>query len=147
MRYRNEHGFQVGDFFILNGVMGYVHSAGERLEQYERYNARLHLVLIMALSCICSTSHQPRGLIRDKEGRKVMLGDKPSCQNDAPIPSGFVYVLATKSTDPVLMPFKQNLYKIGFTEGTVEDRIKHAEKDKTFLQAPVRVITTFLCFK
>jgi hypothetical protein len=60
-----------------------------------------------------------------------MLGDKLLLPNYAPIPSGFVYVLATKSTDPILMPFMQNLYKIGFTEGTVEDRIKHAEKDKT----------------
>lgn len=146
VRYRNEHGFQVGDFFILNGVMGYVHSAGERLEQYERYNARLHLVFDNGTELHMLYQSLTQGLIRDKEGRKVMLGDKLLLPNDAPIPSGFVYVLATKSTDPVLMPFKQNLYKIGFTEGTVEDRLKHAEKDKTFLQAPVRIITTFQCF-
>ncbi|MEE9705396.1 GIY-YIG nuclease family protein [Aeromonas veronii] len=146
VRYRNEHGFQVGDFFILNGVMGYVHSAGERLEQYERYNARLHLVFDNGTELHMLYQSLTQGLIRDKEGRKVILGDKLLLPNDAPIPSGFVYVLATKSTDPVLMPFKQNLYKIGFTEGTVEERIKHAEKDKTFLQAPVRIITTFQCF-
>ena len=146
VRYRNEHGFQVGDFFILNGVMGYVHSAGERLEQYERYNARLHLVFDNGTELHMLYQSLTQGLIRDKEGRKVMLGDKLLLPNYAPIPSGFVYVLATKSTDPILMPFMQNLYKIGFTEGTVEDRIKHAEKDKTFLQAPVRIITTFQCF-
>ncbi|MBL0467371.1 GIY-YIG nuclease family protein [Aeromonas veronii] len=146
VRYRNEHGFQVGDFFILNGVMGYVHSTGERLEQYERYNARLHLVFDNGTELHMLYQSLTQGLIRDKEGRKVMLGDKLLLPNDAPIPSGFVYVLATKSTDPVLMPFKQNLYKIGFTEGSVEERIKHADKDKTFLQAPVRIITTFQCF-
>ena len=44
------------------------------------------------------------------------------------------------------MPFKQNLYKIGFTESSVDERIKNAEKDRTFLQAPVRIVTTFQCF-
>lgn len=55
-------------------------------------------------------------------------------------------MLATLSTNQVLNPYRQDLYKIGFTEGTVEDRIQHAEQDKTFLQAPVRIISTFQCF-
>lgn len=146
VRYRNEHGFKVGDFFILNGVMGYVHSAGERLEQYDRYNARLHLVFDNGTELHMLYQSLTQGLIRDKEGRKVMLDGKLILPANAPVPSGYIYVLATLSDDPVLMPFKENLYKIGFTESTVEDRIKHAEKDKTFLQAPVRVVSTFQCF-
>ncbi|MCV5792283.1 GIY-YIG nuclease family protein, partial [Escherichia coli] len=80
-----------------------------------RYNARLHLVFDNGTELHMLYQSLTQGLIRDKEGRKVMLGEKLLLPNDAPIPSGFVYVLATKSTDPVLMPFKQNLYKIGFT--------------------------------
>ena len=55
-------------------------------------------------------------------------------------------MLATLSTDPVLTPYKQNLYKIGFTDTAVEQRIKHAEKDSTFMEAPVRIVSTNQCF-
>ncbi|MFQ2277110.1 GIY-YIG nuclease family protein [Aeromonas hydrophila] len=145
-RYRNHHGFKTGDFFVLSGVMGYVNSTGERLAQYDSYNARLHLVFENGTESQMLYQSLTQGLIRDKTGRKVMLGDKVLLPKDDPIPSGYIYVLATLSTNQVLNPYRQDLYKIGFTEGTVEDRIQHAEQDKTFLQAPVRIISTFQCF-
>ena len=86
------------------------------------------------------------GLVRDKEGRKVQLNGQKLIPSDVSVPSGLVYILATKSKDPALIPYKQNLYKIGFTETTVEQRIKNAEKDRTFLEAPVRIVATSQCF-
>ncbi|WP_254900264.1 GIY-YIG nuclease family protein [Lonsdalea iberica] len=52
-------------------------------------------------------------------------------------------MLATTSTDPVLVRYKQSFYKIGFTEITVEQRIEHAEKDR---EVPVRIVATSQCF-
>lgn len=146
IRYRNEHKFQEGDFFILSGVMGYVHRAGERLEQYDTYNARLHLVFENGTELNMLYQSLTQGLVRDKEGLKVDLNGQQLVPIDAPVPSGFVYVLATKSTDPVLAPYILDLYKIGFTETTVEKRIQNAANDRTFLEAPVRIIFTTQCF-
>lgn len=146
MRYRNEQKFQEGDFFILSGVMGYVHRAGERLEQYDTYNARLHLVFENGTELNMLYQSLTQGLIRDKEGRKVNLNGQQLVPSDTPVPSGFVYVLATRSTDPALSPYIRDLYKIGFTESTVEKRIQNAAKDRTFLEAPVRIIFTTQCF-
>lgn len=146
IRYRNEHKFLEGDFFILNGVMGYVHRAGERLEQYDTYNARLHLVFENGTELNMLYQSLTQGLVRDKEGLKVDLKGQHLVPIDAPAPNGFVYVLATKSTDPVLAPYVRDLYKIGFTESTVEKRIQNAFKDRTFLEAPVRIIFTTQCF-
>lgn len=146
MRYRNEQKFQEGDFFILSGVMGYVHRAGERLEQYDTYNARLHLVFENGTELNMLYQSLTQGLVRDKEGRKVDLNGQQLIPSDAPVPSGFVYVLATRSTDPALTPYIRDLYKIGFTETTVEKRIQNASKDRTFLEAPVRIIFTTQCF-
>lgn len=135
-----------GDFFILNGLIGYVFSVGERLEQYTSYNARLHLVFENGTEMNMLYQSLTHGLVRDNEGRKVELNGHILRPTDEAIPTGWVYVLATLSTDPALIPYKKNLYKIGFTETTVEQRIKNAEKDSTFLEAPVRVVSTSQCF-
>lgn len=135
-----------GDFFILNGLLGYVASVGERLEQYNDYNARLHLVFENGTEMHMLYQSLTHGLVRDKEGRKVQLNGQILRPSNEVIPTGLVYILATQSNDPVLIPYKQNLYKIGFTETSVEQRIKNAEIDSTFLEAPVRVVATNQCF-
>lgn len=135
-----------GDFFILNGLLGYVYTAGERLDQYSTYNSRLHLIFENGTEMHMLYQSLTHGLVRDNEGRKVLLNGQKLQLSSDPIPSGVVYILATMSTDPVLTPYKQNLYKIGFTETTVEQRIKNAEKDRTFLEAPVRIVSTSQCF-
>ncbi len=145
-RFRHELKIQVGDFFILNGLMGYVHSAGERLEGYSSYNARLHLVFENGTELHMLFQSLTHGLVRDDHGCKVIREGAFLEPDGNPVPTGLVYVLATKSSDSVLAPYKANLYKVGFTEGSVEDRIKHAEKDRTFLEAPVRVVMTTECY-
>ena len=52
--------------------------------------------------------------------------------------SGFIYVLSSKSVDPKITEIK-NLFKIGYSTTPVEDRIKNAEKQPTYLMAPVKV--------
>ncbi|MEA5351800.1 GIY-YIG nuclease family protein [Vibrio parahaemolyticus] len=145
-RFRHELKINVGDTFILNGVMGYVHSAGERLEGYSSYNARLHLIFANGTEMNMLFQSLTHGLVRDEQGSKVIREGVPLIPDDTPVPTGLVYVLATKSTDAALTEYKSNLYKVGFTDGTVEERIKYAEKDRTFLEAPVRVVMTTECY-
>ena len=145
-RFRHELKMHVGDFFILNGVMGYVHSAGEKLEGYSSYNARLHLVFENGTELHMLFQSLTHGLVRDEQGYKVIRNGPDLKPSDAPVPTGMVYVLATKSSESVLESYKANLYKVGFTDGNVEDRIKYAEKDKTFLEAPVRIVMTTECY-
>jgi hypothetical protein len=135
-----------GDFFILNGLVGYVANVGEPLDQYNGYNARLHLVFENGTEMHMLYQSLTHGLVRDKEGRKVRLNGQLLRPSNEAIPTGLVYVLATQSTNPALTPYKKNLYKVGFTETTVEQRIKNAEKDSTFLEAPVRIVSTNQCF-
>ncbi|ANJ93393.1 GIY-YIG nuclease family protein [Serratia plymuthica] len=135
-----------GDFFILNGLLGYVYTVGEHLEQYSSYNARLHLVFENGTEMNMLYQSLTHGLVRDKDGRKVDLNGQKLQPSDEAIQTGLIYVLATMSTDAALIPYKQNLYKIGFTETTVEQRVKNAENDRTFLEAPVRLVATSQCF-
>lgn len=52
--------------------------------------------------------------------------------------TGYIYVLSSLSKDPLIEGTK-NLYKIGFTTKSVEQRIASAEDDPTYLMAPVKI--------
>ena len=59
--------------------------------------------------------------------------------------TGHIYVLKSLSTYPDITSVK-DLYKIGFSTVPIEERIKNAEDDPTYLMAPVHVVETFECF-
>jgi hypothetical protein len=59
--------------------------------------------------------------------------------------SGYIYILKSKSEKPEIKAI-QNLYKIGFSTVEVEERIKNANQEPTYLMADVRIIMTFKCF-
>jgi hypothetical protein len=40
----------------------------------------------------------------------------------------------------------QNLYKIGFSTKSVEERVKNASQDPTYLMAPVKIVATYRCY-
>lgn len=57
----------------------------------------------------------------------------------------YIYVLSSKSTNPQISEIN-NLYKIGYCTTTVEERIKNAEKQPTYLMAPVEIIAVYKAF-
>lgn len=59
--------------------------------------------------------------------------------------SGYIYILKSKSEKPEIKAI-QNLYKIGFSTVEVEERIKNASQEPTYLMADVRIIMTFKCY-
>ena len=59
--------------------------------------------------------------------------------------TGFIYVLRSLSDKPEIRSIK-NLYKIGFSKTSPEERIKNASQDPTYLMAPVSIVTAFKCF-
>lgn len=56
--------------------------------------------------------------------------------------TGYVYVLQSLSEDDEIRNQK-DLYKIGFTANSVEERIANAENEPTYLMAPVKIIATY----
>ena len=59
--------------------------------------------------------------------------------------SGYIYILKSKSDKPEIKEII-NLYKIGFSTVEVEERIKNANQEPTYLMSDVRIIMTFKCF-
>ena len=56
--------------------------------------------------------------------------------------SGWIYILRSLSTDPDIAGLK-DLYKIGFTRQTVEQRVANAKNESTYLFADVKIIKTY----
>ena len=54
--------------------------------------------------------------------------------------AGYIYVLKSRSEDKQIASI-QNLYKIGYSKTEVDERIKNAEKQPTYLMAPVTVVS------
>lgn len=58
---------------------------------------------------------------------------------------GWIYVLKSKSIDPKISSIK-DLFKIGFSTVPVNERIKNAKNEATYLFADVKKIASYNCY-
>lgn len=133
-----------GSFFVLNGVMLFVADVGET--EYKkttvRENKRERLRCIFENGTESSMFRQSLAIrLSDEDGQIVVQSELPEILGDDQV-SGYIYVLRSRSEDPQIASIK-DLHKIGFTRGSVELRIKNAEKSPTYLMAPVDVVATY----
>jgi len=56
--------------------------------------------------------------------------------------TGYIYVLSSLSQEPEIA-CQKDLYKIGFTTHSVEERIAGAADDPTYLMSPVKIVATY----
>lgn len=143
--FKNEQDIQSNTFFVLKGVLLYVEEVGERKKLKGKTNARLH--------CIFENGTESDMLLRSlsaelyKHGRRVTDNEETLLDNirENDVSTGFIYVLKSLSTDPQISSIK-DLYKIGFTTDSVQNRIRNAENESTYLYAPVEIVATYEVF-
>jgi hypothetical protein len=58
------------------------------------------------------------------------------------VESGWIYILKSKSTNPKIKSIK-DLYKVGFASNSVDERIKNAKNEATYLFADVQKVATY----
>jgi hypothetical protein len=133
-----------GAFFVLNGIMLFIAEVGET--EYKkttvRENKRERLRCIFENGTESSMYRQSLAIrLSDNDGQIVVEAAPPEILADDQV-SGYIYVLKSRSEDAQIAAIK-DLHKIGFTRGSVELRIKNAEKSPTYLMAPVEVVATY----
>jgi hypothetical protein len=88
-----------------------------------------------------------RALHKDEAGRRITdpnAGPLFSDQHaDDDVGSGTIYVLRSKSDNPVVAKNRDIIHKIGVTSGGVDRRVANAKLDPTFLLADVEVVATY----
>lgn len=136
---------QKGVFFVTGGVLGLVLEMPElKKDAYRSFDGRL--------SCVFENGTESNLLFRSlvkilqAESTSRIVSDCEEVTIDGDDhESGYIYVLRSLSENPRIA-ITRNLFKIGFSTTDVAARIKNAEKDPTYLMAPVSVVTTYKCF-
>ncbi|TAN46125.1 MAG: GIY-YIG nuclease family protein [Nitrospirae bacterium] len=59
--------------------------------------------------------------------------------------AGFIYILKSKSDRQEIREI-QHLYKIGYSKTAIEERIRNASQEPTYLMAEVRIVMAYKCF-
>ena len=133
-----------GDFFVLSGVLIYL----EKIDDPYRGNSQK---INRRTRCIYENGTESNVLLRSLGKRLSDAGyaikdnsDIVSIE-DRDAESGYIYVLKSLSENPRIASIR-NLFKIGFSTTSVEERIKNAQQDPTYLMSSVSIIATYRCF-
>ncbi len=149
--FSREYQVEEGDMFIYAGSVVLVDEIGEHQEdEIGRYNPRLRVIYDNGTESNLLLRSLSRGLYKDPHGRRIVRDadsviDKFNNVGHKDRRTGEIYFVTSLSDNPVLKAIP-NLLKIGYTEQSVEDRTRNAEKDTTFLEAPVRILGAFECY-
>jgi hypothetical protein len=143
---------QEEDVFILDGVMCLVDKIGERNEGSvrARHNPRIRVVFDNETESNLLLHSFARALYKDPNGRRILMDpnrvfEKKQGLSHHDRRNGVLYILSSQSTNPELAAMK-DLYKIGYTEESLEKHIAGAKRSSTYLEAPVAVVATYDCY-
>ena len=142
---------QNGAFFVIGGQIAYIADVGEEFQtQYERRDSRLRVIYDNGTESDVLQRSLQRALHRDEAARYITdpsagpLFGENSEEDD--LESGTIYVLRSKSNNPVVAANRDVLHKIGVTGGKVATRIANAKHDPTYLMAEVEVVASYKLF-
>lgn len=140
--------FRQGAFYSRNGMLFFI---AEMFEQKKKgrwgLDGRTHCIFangtesnILASSIRRSMFENAYVVTEDDRTDFDLVSEKEARKYN----SGYIYILNTLSDEVEVKQFK-DLHKIGFTRGSVEDRIKNAKKETTYLCADVEVADRWQC--
>lgn len=137
-----------GNFFILGGQIAYVAEVGDPIKAPNgEFDARLRVIYSNGTESNLLRRSLQRALYKDEAGRRITdpaagpLFAGEAGEDDSA--SGTIYVLRSKSDNPVVAAHRDVLHKIGVTGGDVAKRIANAKLDPTFLMAEVEIVATY----
>lgn len=148
LKYQDNAEINQGDLFILDGQKVIVSEMGEPfVSDYGRPDRRLRVIYDNATESDLLLRSLQRALNKDKSSRRITNPDFGPLFSDAEavddLPTGYIYVLRSKSEHPFIAKNRSVIHKIGVTGGDVKKRIANAKNDPTYLLADVEIVATF----
>ncbi|HEY9040061.1 MAG TPA: GIY-YIG nuclease family protein [Roseovarius sp.] len=137
-----------GRFFIVDGLIAYIAEAGEEFRNDSgNIDRRLRVIYDNETENNLLARSLQKALTQDPSGRRITDPEAgPLFEQAEPVEgseSGTIYILQSLSDHPIIAENRNLIHKIGVTGGDVKRRIANAEKEATFLMAPVKVVATF----
>lgn len=150
---------QAGDFFVHNGVLLLLEKVDfeEGVQQFRsgsryRKDGRTRVIFENGTESNMLYRSLYKALLDngkavsehiDKVNEKFV--EKFSNITEEDKEAGFIYVLKSKSDKQNIKEI-EHLYKIGYSKVAVEERVKNASQEPTYLMAPVTIVTVFKCY-
>ena len=148
IKYQDNAEIRKGDFFILNGQKVYVANLGDLfINNYGRPDRRLRVIYDNGTESDLLLRSLQRALNKDEASRRITepgfgpLFSEEEEEDD--LPTGYIYVLRSKSDHPFITQNRSVVHKIGVTGGDIKSRIANAKKDPTYLFADVELVGSF----
>lgn len=151
-----EKNLHVGDFYLMDGLILYLESANLKKEEWEQKSGNRVRVegrtrTIFENGTYSNMLYRSLGKQIQKNGKLITniyekieqdLFVNTGLLKEEDIQSGWIYVLKTKSTNSQIVNIK-DLYKVGFASNSVDERIKNAKHEATYLFAEVQKVATY----
>ncbi len=151
-----EKNLHVGDFYLMDGLLLYLESANLKKEEWEQKSGNRIRVegrtrTIFENGTYSNMLYRSLGKQIQKNGKLITntyekierdLFVHSGLVKEEDIQSGWIYVLKTKSINSQIANIK-DLYKVGFASNSVDERIKNARHEATYLYAEVQKVATY----
>jgi hypothetical protein len=154
-----EKNLHIGDFYLSDGILLYIESANLKKEEIQhRASVRVRLEgrtkTIFENGTYSNMLYTSLGRQLQKDG-KLITNTQEAITNELfvnagmvkeeDIQTGWIYILKSKSTHPEISSI-ENLFKIGFSSTPIEERIKNAKNEATYLYADVIKVSSYACY-
>lgn len=154
-----EKNLHVGNFYLIDGVMLYLKEAKlekavRELKSGDRERIEGRTFTIFENGTYSNMLFRSLGKQIQKSG-KLITNTLEDTNNELYVNAGmlveedtrtgWIYVLQSKSKHPAISGIK-NLFKIGFTSTPVDERIKNAKNEATYLYADVIKVSSYTCY-
>jgi len=145
---------QEGQFYVLSGMLLYLEQVDITSEEKTvngkrfRKDGRTRCVFEngtesdMLYRSLAKSLYQDGRIVTEHKERLLDELENISSEDEE---TGYIYVLKSQSKRPEIQSIK-DLYKIGFSRVPVEQRIRNAENDPTYLMSSVSIVTAYRCF-
>lgn len=154
-----EKNLHVGNFYLIDGVMLYLKEAKlekaiRELKSGDRERVEGRTLTIFENGTYSNMLYRSLGKQIQKSGKLITntydginseLYVNAGMVMEEDIKTGWIYVLKSKSTHPSISGIK-NLFKIGFSSTPIDERIKNAKNEATYLYADVTKVSSYACY-
>jgi hypothetical protein len=153
LKFKSDKQIKEKSFFVLSGILLFIDEIGEiHVDKYGKIDGRQRCIFengteseMLFRSLVKRLYENGYAVSEISETTESDLLKNFKNINEKDIQTGFIYIIKSLSESPKIN-YLENLYKIGFSSIPVEDRIKKAKEDPTFLMAPVKIIEIFECY-
>lgn len=154
-----EKNLRIGNFYLIDGVMLYLKEATldkaiRQLKSGDRERIEGRTLTIFENGTYSNMLYRSLGKQIQKNG-KLITNTHEGINNELfvnagmvmeeDVKTGWVYILKSKSNHPAISSIK-NLFKIGFSSTPIEERIKNAKNEATYLYADVIKVSSYACY-